>query len=103
MGAVVCENRNIDMICQICADGTIIPMKMRVVDDDGAHQEFKIKSYKNLTYKGNVFNLPDVGPVCTTGICPFECKIDVFGVEKTINLFYNVNYHIWVLSPQTRL
>lgn len=100
MGTLSHENRNIDMICQHKADGTIIPIKIRMTDDDGAYQEYRIRAYKDLSYKGSVFEMPDVGRVHSSGIYPFECKIECFGNERTIRLFYNSYEHTWKLSPE---
>lgn len=91
-------NRNIDMICQHRADGTIVPMKIRMLDDDGAYQEYKIKAYKDLTYRGNMFEMPDVGMIRSQGIYPFECKIECFGRQRLIRLFYNSYEHTWKLT-----
>lgn len=93
-------NKNIDMICQHKADGTIIPMKIRMLDEDGAYQEYKIRAYKDLSYKGKVFNMPDVGILQSSGIYPFECKIESFGRERVITLFYNSYEHTWKLSSR---
>ena len=93
-------NKNIDMICLHKADGTIVPIKIRMLDDDGAYQEYKIRAYKDLAYKGNVFEMPDVGTVHSSGIYPFECKIESFGHIRVINLFYNSYEHTWKLSPR---
>ena len=98
MGAAQEDNKNIDMICQHKADGTIIPMKIRMLDDDGAYQEYKIRAYKDLSYKGSLFDMPDVGRIHTSGIYPFECKIESFGHERTLKLFYNSYEHTWKLS-----
>ena len=93
-------NKNIDMICQHKADGTIIPIKLRMLDDDGAYQEYKVRAYKDLTYKGNVFELPDAGKVHSQGIYPFEVKIESFGNLRTIKLFYNSYEHTWKLASR---
>ena len=93
-------NKSIDMICQHKADGTIIPMKIRMLDEDGAYQEYKIRAYKDLTYRGNVFEMPDVGKVHSQGIYPFECKIECFGQVRVIKLFYNSYDHTWKLSSK---
>ncbi len=95
------DDKNIDMICQHKADGTIIPIRIRMLDDDGAYQEYKIRAYKDLSYKGNFFELPDAGKVHSSGVYPFECKIECFGCEKTIKVFYNSYEHTWKLSPRT--
>ena len=100
MGAVADTNKNIDMICQHKADGTIIPIKIRMTDDDGACQEYRIRSYKDLSYKGNVFDMPEVGMIHTSCIYPFECKIECFGHERTITLFYSSYEHTWKLMSR---
>lgn len=93
-------HQRIDMICQHKADGTIIPLKIRLQDEDGAYQEYKVKAYRDLSpHKANTFNLPDVGPVSKT-IYPFDCKIECFGHLKTIRLFYNSYEHVWFM-PQS--
>ena len=99
MDALTETNKNIDMICKHMADGTIIPIKIRMLDEDGAYQEYKIRAYKDLSYKGNTFEMPDVGRIHSSGIYPFECKIESFGHERTIKLFYNSYEHTWKLSP----
>ncbi|MBO4905381.1 MAG: hypothetical protein J5367_09200 [Lachnospiraceae bacterium] len=86
------ENKNIDMICQHKADGTIIPMKIRMLDDDGAYQEYKIRAFKDMNHEGNL-----------TGIYPFECKIECFGHERLISLFYNSYEHTWKYAPHKRI
>ena len=39
------ELKPIDVICQPSRDGKITPMKIRVIDEDGEYQEYKIKGY----------------------------------------------------------
>ncbi len=90
--------KNIDMICQHNSDGSIIPIKIRMEDDDGMMQEYKVRAYKDLQYKGNT---PDVGHMHTYGIFPFDVKIESFGRERTLSLFYNSYEHTWTLSRQT--
>ena len=94
-------NKNIDMICQHKSDGTIIPMKIRMLDDDGAYQEYKIRAYKDLTYKGAPLDDLDASRVHSSGIYPFECKIESFGHIRVIKLFYNSYEHTWKLSSRS--
>ena len=88
---------NIDMICLHKADGTIIPIKIRVLDKDGAYQEYRIKAYKDLSYKGNPFEMSDVSRVHSKGIYPFEIKVESFGIIRTMKIFYNSYEHTWKL------
>ena len=49
MGEV--KRQPIDVICQHNKDGEIIPMRLRLCDDDGEPHAFTIKSYKDLSHK----------------------------------------------------
>ena len=42
-----------DVICQPSRDGKITPMKIRVIDEDGEYQEYKIKGY-NIIMRNNI-------------------------------------------------
>ena len=88
------------MFCQHRADGTIIPIRLRLLDDDGAYQEYKIRAYKDLSYRGDRFALQDAGMVHSPGIYPFECRIECFGRERTIRVFYSSYEHTWKLVNQ---
>lgn len=90
------SNRTIDMICQHRSDGTIIPIRFRLADDDGLMQEYKVKSYKDLSHKG-AFEMPN-GVIATSRVFPFICKIDCFGIEKELLLYYNSYDHVWTIS-----
>ena len=47
------ELKPIDVICQLSRDGKITPMKIRVIDEDGEYQEYKIKGY-NIIMRNNI-------------------------------------------------
>ena len=47
------ELKPIDVICQPSRDGKITPMKIRVIDEDGEYQEYKIKGY-NIIMRNNI-------------------------------------------------
>lgn len=88
------NEREADVICQHNRDGTIIPLKVRIRDDDGESQTYSIKSYKELSTNGD-FKLPN--GVCLSGrhLWAFECKIQVFDFLKRIRLFYNALDGCW--------
>ena len=94
--------QKIDMICQNKTDGTIIPIKFRIVDDDGMYQEYKIKAYRDLSFKGKLIRLEDVGLVHSSVIVPFECRIESFGKDMVVNIYYNSDERIWVLKRSDR-
>lgn len=88
------------MICQHKADGAMIPIKFRMADDDGLMQEYKVKSYRDLSHKGP-FEMPN-GIIATATMFPFECKIDCFGKEKTVFLYYSSFDHVWTIATNKR-
>ncbi len=93
-GGVTC-NKEIDVICQHTAEGKLIPLRIRLQDEDGVFQVYKVRGYKDQSHKGD-YTMPN-GVFATSAIFPFECKIAVFGREKIINIFYNSNDNIWRL------
>lgn len=82
-----------DVICMHKRDGTIIPIKIRIEDDDGEFQTYKIKAYKDLTHYGNC-TLPN-GISISNYMWEFECKIEIFNIEKRIILHYNIRDNSW--------
>lgn len=69
-------------------------------DDDGMMQEYKVRAYKDLRYKGNLFDMPDVIRIHTSGIYPFDVKIESYGYERTLKVFYNSYECTWKLASK---
>lgn len=75
-----------DVICQISKDGSIIPIKFQITNEDGEVQTYKIKSYRPVPKKG-AYTTKDGAFVCNqTEI--FECLIDSFGRSIKVRLYY---------------
>lgn len=87
----------IDVICQHTAEGDVIPIKIRVRDEEGEYQNYKIIGYKNLSHGNKEYQLAN-GVMATSTIIPYECKISTFGRELIIMLNYNSSSNIWTLS-----
>lgn len=85
----------VDVICQHTREGTVIPIKIRVTDDNGEYQTYLIQAYKDVSSHGGS-STPD-GIITTTNIMHFECKISVFNRERRIHLFYNTFDSKWKL------
>lgn len=66
------ENNKIDFICQHSMDGSIIPMRIRLRDEDGELQEYTIKGYRDKSEHNMKI---------------FECKIIVFNTAKLVTIF----------------
>lgn len=88
--------QKVDVICQHGHDGTLIPLKVRVRDDDGGFQVFVIKAYREVSHPGG--HIMPNGIPSTTHTWQFECKIQILDMEKRIKLFYNAYDNFWKLD-----
>lgn len=86
----------VDVICQHSRDGTIIPMRVRVVDADGDFQTYTIKSYRELSHQGTR-EMPD-GVFVTNNTLVYECDIYNFGMKQIIRLYYEPSGTIWKMT-----
>jgi hypothetical protein len=89
------KSKMVDVICQHTRDGTIIPLRIRLQDEDQVYQTYQIQSYKDITHYGT-YSTPD-GISAMNHTRNFICKISVFEQEKTIHLFYNGYDGKWML------
>lgn len=72
----------IDFICQHTMDGKIIPLRIRLRDEDGELQEYTIKGYRETSAFRNI---------------SFECQIIVNGYKKLVSIFSS-DGRIWQLK-----
>ena len=79
--------RPVDVICQHSADGKVIPLQIRLTDEDGFKQTYRIKDYRDRSNQG-AHQMPD-GVFVHDGIMVFECHIVVFDRLRLIRLYYN--------------
>lgn len=93
MGVVEYKDNCADVICQHCKDGLIIPLKIRITDEDGECQTYQIRGYKILSHPGEI-KLPN-GIASISNRWSFECKIIIWGMERRIKLFYDSSNGIW--------
>ncbi len=86
----------VDVICQHSRDGTLMPMRVRVVDDDGQYQTYTIKGYRDISHQGTR-ELPN-GVYVTNRTYVYECQIFSFGKQQIITLYYEPNGTVWRMS-----
>ncbi len=86
----------IDVICQHKKDGGIIPLRVRLSDEDGQVQVFSVKSYRDMSHKGT-YTTPD-GVYVTNDIMVFECNIIVLATKRLIRLYYDHSDNIWQMG-----
>ena len=87
------ERKPIDAICQHSRDGDIIPIKIRLQDEDGVYQEYKIQRFRPLEVKAEQRTAD--GVYVSSMVQVYECRIIVFQREKTILLYYRKGDGIW--------
>ena len=93
MGRIMKQDNKVDVICQHSRDGTIIPIKLRVEDEDGQYQTYLIRSYKDITNYGEADNHKVATAI--NHMWTFDCNILVFGRERRIRLLYNSFENLW--------
>ncbi len=86
----------VDVICQQNRDGTMIPLRVRLTDEEGATQTYTIKEYKDLSHQGTR-TMPD-GMYVTDRTFVYECQVLAFGRFKMIRLYYEPSGTIWKMT-----
>lgn len=96
MSVVKDIDRRMDVICQNCKDGSIIPLKIKVTDETGETQQFRIKEYRELITP-EYYEMPNGAKVRRSrAFREFECKIIVFERERLIRIMYNIERQTWI-------
>lgn len=93
MDRVDTHRKKVAVICQHNVDGTMIPIKFKIEDEDQIMQTYLIKGYRVVSEPG-AYTMPNHVNV-TSAFRIFECKITVLGIEKTIRLFYFIRTGHW--------
>lgn len=80
-----CENPKIDLICQHCTDGSIVPIRFRVLDEEGMLKEFNIKGYRETS---------------EAGMISFDCNVVVNNMAKRVTIYTShiANDGIWYIK-----
>ena len=87
----------VDVICQIKADGSTIPLRFRLKNEDGIYETYTIKSYKPIAKKG-AYTTGD-GLYVSDGTDIFECRVHLMGLERTVRLYYDCKVsNTWKLA-----
>jgi len=77
----------IDVICEHKHDGTTIPIKFRLMNEDGIWEAYTIKSYKPNTNNSTHTTKDGIYVNATTEI--YECKVVIFGLERIVRLYHS--------------
>ncbi|MBE5832261.1 MAG: hypothetical protein E7306_11055 [Butyrivibrio sp.] len=77
----------VDVICEHKSDGSIIPLRLRFMNEDGVYNVFTIKGYRKSDRKGA--HTTEDGVYTTDSTFIFECLIIVLGIKKVVRLYYD--------------
>ncbi len=88
---------SVDVICQHKSNGEIIPIRFRLMNEDGEYENYTIKGYRPITHQG-AYTTPDGIFVsgCTTLI--YECVVVVLNFKKTVRLYFETRNCKWKLA-----
>ncbi len=87
---------NVDVICEHKADGNVIPLRFRIVNDDGEYETYSIKGYRQL-FRKDVYTTPD-GVTVSSRDRVFECRIIILDMYKTVRLYFNITNCSWRIA-----
>lgn len=72
------------------------PLKVRLYDEDGERQTYQVRSYRMLDGNDKVM-LPNEVTVGRS-VMSYECRINVFGKDRTIRLTFSKYDSRWTLT-----
>ena len=83
---------NADVICEMKPGGEIIPMRFRIVNDDGLYEDYTVRGYRRG--KRGAYTSPDGLAVCNKDIV-YECRVLVDDIYKTVRLYFDTDSLKW--------
>ncbi len=86
----------VDVICEQKADGTIIPMRFRLMNEDGVYEAYTIKGYRQIVRKDCYITADGVS--VNSRDLVFECRVCILDVLRTVRLYFNMNNCSWKIA-----
>jgi hypothetical protein len=77
----------VDVICEHKADGKVIPLRFRLMNEDGVYEAYTIKGYRQIL-KRDTYTTPDGISVCSKDMV-FECRVLILDMYRTVRLYFN--------------
>ncbi len=93
MGKVI---DNVDVICQHKSDGEIIPLRFRLMNEDGLYETYTIKGYRQIMRK-DLYTTPDGLTVCSNDNV-YECRVMTLEMYRTVRLYFNRTSCHWRIA-----
>jgi hypothetical protein len=86
----------VDVICEYKSDGSMIPMRFRLMNEEGAYEVYTIKGYRIL-HKSESYITPDGVMVCSKDRV-FECRVLILDMYRTVRLYFNADRSAWKIA-----
>lgn len=86
----------VDVICEHKSDGNVIPMRFRLMNEDGNYEAYTIKGYRQLYHK-ETYTTPDGVYVCSKDIV-FECRVLILDMYRTVRLYFDKDKVSWKIA-----
>ena len=93
MSAYFKMQQSLDVIAQFNKDGSIIPLKIRLYDEDGELQSYRVKSVRQRYVNST-------GAPTDYHIVIFDCKINAFGHDRIVSISYSYADRLWKLLDE---
>ncbi len=93
--------QNVDAIVLYTKEGEVIPLKIRLTDENGERREFVIKKYRSVGGRGTQ-TLPD-GMYIAGDTLAFECYIQVAEQMRMIRLYHSPGIgNPWIMTEEEK-
>lgn len=86
----------VDVICQHKYNGEIIPIRFRLMNEDGEYENYTIKGYRNISHPGP-YTTPDNLYVSSSTYI-FECIVVVLNSKKRVRLYFETLNCKWRIA-----
>ena len=88
----------VDVICEHKADGSIIPMRLRFMNEDGEYETYNIKGFRQIMHNESQTTADGIFVVAQSTL-HFECMVISMGMKRMIRLYYDPkNNNRWKLA-----
>ncbi|QFJ54243.1 hypothetical protein [Pseudobutyrivibrio xylanivorans] len=77
----------VEVICIHKPDNTVVPLRFRLKNDDGEFETYTVSAFKPLPKNGT--RTTKDGIYVSNSVDIFECKVHIFGLERTVRLYYD--------------
>ena len=87
---------SLDVICQHKSNGDIIPIRFRLMNEDGEYETYTIKGYRNITHPGP-YTTPD-GLYVSNNVYIYECLVVVLNYKRKVRLYFDTHNCKWRIA-----